>query len=631
MLYEVITMRNIFVFLMALFLASCGNGKDAVLSSDELRTSALEGAVPMVSAQSILAGEGKGPYREGEIIVKLRPGVRTASSVRAHQAMGARILRRLSVLNADHVRLPEGMSVRDAVIRYMQDPDVEYAEPNYIRSARLTLPNDPLFTLQWELHNTVSPGVDISMSSAWDIVRENSGLVVAVLDTGTDYTHPDLAGNIWVNPGESSCSGTADNDRNGYVADCRGWNFVDNNNNPMDDEGHGTHISGVIGAAGNNSLGIAGMLWSVQIMPLKILDNRGDGAVADEVAAIEYAIAKGAKVINASFAGNTFSHAELDAISAAGAAGILFVTAAGNGVDNSFGSNNDAFPVYPGNYDLANIISVAATDESDHLASFSNFGPRSVHVAAPGVSILSTVPPALHSQFCGSSPLAGYEYCDGTSMSAPHVTGLAGLISGYYAGLSPSQLRAMVVRYVDALPALQGVIKSGGRINAYKAVSSLLAPSGLSANAQSSTQTVLTWNDKATGEDGYKIERKAPGGGFAEIAGTGRNVTTFIDGGLSPSTAYTYRVRAFNIIPVFSAYSNEASATTSSGPGPTPTPTPSSGGGGGGCSVVRRTSGRSDVDSLLVLLTMVAIWGLARNWQRGEGKNSVSGITPFNI
>ena len=186
-------------------------------------------------------------------------------------------------------------------------------------------------------------------------------------------------------------------------------------------------------------------------------------------------------------------------------------------------------------------------------------------------------------------PCLGYELCDGTSMAAPHVAGLAGLISSYYAGLTPTQLRAMIMRYVDTLPALQGVIKSGGRINAYKAISSLLTPSGLSANALSSTQTVLTWNDNATGEDGYKIERKTLGGGFAEIAETGAKATTVTDSGLNPSTEYTYRVRAFNSIPVASLYSNEVSVTTFSAPSPTPTPTPASGGGGGGCSVGKRT------------------------------------------
>jgi subtilisin family serine protease len=611
-------MKKLFIVFFAVFLASCGDDKAAVLSSNELTTASLEGTAPTVSLQSVLAGAENGPYREGEIIVKLKSGVRKSFSLPAHQALGAKVLRRLSLLNADHVKLPQMVSVKDAIIRYMQDPDVEYAEPNYIRSVRSTVPDDPLFKLQWELRNTFSPGVDISMTSAWDIIRGNSGLVVAVIDSGIDYTHPDLAGNIWANPGEPSCSGTTDNDLNGFKADCRGWNFVSDNNNPMDDNGHGSHVSGTIGAVGNNGRGIAGMIWDVKIMPLKILDNEGIGTVADEASAIEYAIAKGARIINASFAGNTFSNVEFNAIKAANVAGIVFVTAAGNGDKGEFGSNNDAVPVYPGNYVLPNIISVAATDANDHIASFSNYGPNTVHVAAPGVLILSTVPPALPVQFCGLRVSAGYEYCDGTSMAAPHVTGLAGLILSYYTGLVPSQLRAMIMRYVDTLPSLQGIIRSGGRINAYKAISSVLSPSGLSANAGSATQAALTWNDNATGEDGYKIERKVAGGDFAEIAGTGPNITTFTDGGLSPSTQYTYRVRAFNVIPVASAYSNEASVTTLPGPTPTPTPTPTpkpSSGGGGGCSVGRWTHA-GDPDMSLILLPIVAIWGAARARRR---------------
>jgi subtilisin family serine protease len=607
-------MKKLFVAFMMLFLASCGNERSTALPSDAGRTAVDEIAAPTVSMLSVLAGAERGHYREGEIIVKLKPGVRTASSLGAHHALGARVLRSLSLLNAEHVKLPQGVMVKDAIMRYMQDPGVEYAEPNYIRSIRSTVPNDPLFAMQWDLQNTVTPGADMHMPSAWDIIKGNSGLVIAVLDSGIDYTHPDLAGNIWANPWEPSCASANDNDHNGYVADCRGWNFVANNNNPMDDEGHGTHVSGTIGAVGNNSLGVAGIMWNVKLMPLKILDNMGNGTVADEVEAIQYAITKGAKIINASFAGDQFSNAELGAISAANAAGILLVTAAGNGDNNSIGSNNDVLPVYPGNYNLPNIISVAATDQNDHIASFSNFGPNTVHVAAPGVSILSTVPPNLSLSFCGGSPFVGYELCDGTSMATPHVTGLAGLLSSYYTNFTASQVRATIIRYVDALPALHGVLKSGGRINAYEAVSSLLAPSGLSANAQSSTQIALTWSDNATGEDGYKIERKAPGGGFTEIAETGAKVTTFADSGLNPSTAYTYRVRAFNTIPADSAYSNEVSATTlpGSGPGPGPTPGPAQSGGGGGCSVGGRTTNPSGADAFLVLMPMLAIMMLLR-------------------
>ena len=605
-------MNKYIVVLLMLLLASCGDSRTAGVSSGELvKTAAEEATAPEVVPLSILANAQEGTYKEGEIIVKFRAGTRTASSVKVHQAVGASLLRGLSLIGAEHLKLPGGLSVRDAINRYMQDPDVEFAEPNYIRSIRSTVPNDPLFSMQWALKNTVATGADIKMTQAWDIARGDGGTVIAVIDTGIDYTHPDLAANVWSNPGEASCSSGADNDQNGLVADCRGWNFVGKNNNPMDDNGHGTHVSGTIGAVGNNGLGIAGMIWNVKIMPLKVLDSQGIGTVADEVEAIQYAISKGARIINASFAGDAFSNTESAAISAANSAGILFVTAAGNGDINSSGSNNDVKPVYPGNYNLPNIISVAATDQADSKALFSNYGLKSVHVAAPGVSILSTVPPGLRFLFCGGSPLPGYEYCDGTSMSAPHVSGLAGLLSGYYKNFTYSQVRATIIRYVDSLPSLQGKTVSGGRINAYSALSSLLTPTSLSANTQSASEIILNWTDNAAGEDGYKIERKAPGGDFAQVGQTGPNVTTYSDEGLSPSTAYAYRVRAFNTIPADSAYSGEVSANTFPGAGPGPGPV--QGGGGGGCSVgAERNAHHADEDALMIMMPLLAIILLRR-------------------
>src|SRR5512144_2867412 len=292
-------MKRLFFVLLTVFVVSCGNENTAALSPGHGRTAANETPAQRRSLQSVLAGMESSRHKEGDIIVKFREGVRMSASLRAHQAVGAAVLRRFRFLNAEQVRLPQGVTVRDAIIRYMQDPDVEYAEPNYIRSARFTLPDDQLFPLQWQLRNTVTPGIDISMTSAWDIIRGDGGLIIAILDSGVDYTHPDLAANIWSNPNEPSCAGTTDRDNNGYPADCRGWNFVGSNNNPMDDEGHGTHISGIIGAAGNNGLGIAGMIWDVKIMPLKFLDDMGNGTVTDEVAGIEYAIANGARIINA--------------------------------------------------------------------------------------------------------------------------------------------------------------------------------------------------------------------------------------------------------------------------------------------------------------------------------------------
>jgi hypothetical protein len=361
-------------------------------------------------------------------------------------------------------------------------------------------------------------------------------------------------------------------------------------------------------------------MWNVQIMPLKFITDFGPdvcgpggdfcGSAADEVAAIQYAISNGAKIINASYGSSAFSQAEFDAINAANSAGVLFIAAAGNGSLEQHGDNNDLTPEYPASHRLPNIISVAATDQNDVRAPFSNFGFNSVHVAAPGVYILSTIPSTGISMsfgsLCTNSFIADYDFCAGTSMAAPHVAGLAGLLETYYINFSAAQIRATILRYVDVLPTLQGWIQTGGRINAFKALSSLLTPTGLSANAQSSTQMALKWNDNATGEDGYKIERKAAGGDFAEIAQIGPDSTSFTDSGLSAGTTYTYRARAFNTIPADSSFSNEAAATTlTSDPS---SPGTSGGGGGGGCSVGRKQNGPTQVaDALVMLLPLFAV------------------------
>jgi subtilisin family serine protease len=604
-------MKKICSLLLVLLLTSCGNSGDKVISSTGMIAVAGDPAAAKITVQSILAEAGRGGYRDGELIVKYKTGIRSASSLRLQMTLGTTKMRGMPFLNAEQVRLPEGLSVSDAVTLYMQDPDVEYAEPNYVRSVRSTFPNDPMFSTQWSLNNRLVPGADIHMPQAWDIISGNSGLVVAVIDTGIDYTHPDLAGNIWSNAGDPDCTSTGDNDHNGYAADCRGWNFVGGNNNPMDDDGHGTHVSGIIGAVGNNAAGITGVLWNVRLMPLKVLDAQGEGTVADEAAAIQYAVANGAKIINASFAGDTFSNTERSAIAAANISGVLFIAAAGNSDVSSRGSNDDATPVYPGNYDLPNIISVAATNEQDMLAVFSNYGSSSVQVAAPGVDILSTVPPTLNKPFCGASLALGYEYCSGTSMSTPHVAGLAGLLESYYPNFSYQQVRATIIRYVDQLPTLQGRTVSGGRVNAFRALSSLLAPDGLSASAGVSSSINLSWTDHATGEDGYVIERKGPGGTFSEIDRVGRDATTYFDNkGLQPSTAYAYRVSAFNTIPASSAYSNEATATTAAAPNP-----PSTSGGGGGCSVAAGGTG-SLPDALIFIVPLLAVYVMRRIHRR---------------
>ncbi|HXX80083.1 MAG TPA: S8 family serine peptidase [Thermodesulfovibrionales bacterium] len=650
-------MKNKITYLFfILFLVSCGSSNTQNIASDGQKGTSSQ----KVTAQSILSGLEKGKYKEGEVLVKFKSGVAASSSQRTSQNMGAKTIKRFSIVpNLEHVKLPEGLSVKDAIVKYMADPNVEYAEPNYMRYASV-LPNDTFFSpQQWALLNDGSfvsgtQGDDIKAPQAWDITTGSSGVVVAVIDSGIDYDHPDFVGtaglsNIWSNPGET-CSDGIDHDGNGFINDCRGWNFVDNNNNPMDDFGHGTHVAGIIGAAGNNGMGIAGVMWQVKLVPLKILDSTGAGTVSNSIAAIQYvvsnAVSKGIKLINASYGGFSFSQAEFDAISGANNIGVLFVAAAGNGdplacaeLDACIGLNNDITPTYPASYNLLNIISVAATDQNDRLAAFSNFG-NSVHVAAPGVSILSTIPTSGLSEpflsFCTFSPAANYEFCGGTSMAAPHVSGLAGLLYSFYDGNNNTQftywqVRDAILWSVDYLPTLNDKVRTGGRINAYKALSSLLPPTNLKAEASSPGQISLTWSGNATLEEGYIVERKTGSGSFQYLPNAPRQpradvipqppVTyTYVDTNLPASTTYTYRVTAYSneigctpgdgtCIPGESFPSNEASATTLAPDTPASDPSSS---GGGGCSIGARQNATTAMADLAVLLTPLLLVAILR-------------------
>jgi subtilisin family serine protease len=378
--------------------------------------------------------------------------------------------------------------------------------------------------------------------------------VVGVIDSGVDYNHPELAGAIWRNPKELAGDGV-DNDGNGYVDDIYGWNFVSNNNNPMDDNGHGTHVAGTIAAAGDNGVGVAGVA-NAKILPLKFLSATGSGSTSAAIAAINYATKlrqSGVNLVitNNSWGGGGYSTALYDAIKAHGNAGIMFVAAAGNGGSDQIGDDNDRSPQYPASYDLANIVSVAATDHHDVLASFSNFGAASVDLAAPGVSILSTVP-------------GGYGYSSGTSMAAPHVAGAAALAWSYSPGASVAQVRSALFNSVDKISGLNGKMVTGGRVNAHGTLLQLsrpTAPTALSASAISTSEITISWTDNSGNESGFRIERSTNGVDFTTLTTVGANVTSFRDTGLAASTSYTYRVAAVNSNGA-SGYSNTAGATT---------------------------------------------------------------------
>lgn len=345
-------------------------------------------AVALLLVVSHLAHAGTIPRRshvDGEVLVKYRESKvreRTLhyrsmwrlSTVQTYQASGIR-----------KVELPAGMTVDQAVALYQSDPDVLYAEPNY-RYRLQALPNDAELDRLWGLVNDGTSGTwdaDVDADRAWDLETGSRDIVVAVVDSGVDATHPDLAANIWTHPGETPDNGL-DDDGNGYVDDVHGWDFAEGDNRPVDTHGHGSHVAGIIGAVGDNGIGVTGVCWQVSIMPLRFITAADYGTTADAIEAIAYANANGADVINLSWGGNDFSQALKDAIDGADA---LVVCAAGNN-----GDNLDQVPTYPASYDSANILSVAASDDDDYPAWFTNYSDRRADVAAPGSTIYSTVP-----------------------------------------------------------------------------------------------------------------------------------------------------------------------------------------------------------------------------------------------
>lgn len=330
------------------------------------------------------------------------------------------------------------------------DPRVEHVEYNYSVSANL-IPNDISFNSLWGMNNIGQTGgfndADIDAVEAWDLQVGSSSVIVAVIDTGVDYNHIDLAANIWVNSGEVPNNGI-DDDGNGFVDDYHGYDFANNDGDPRDDHYHGTHVAGTIAAVGNNNTGVVGVSWNSTIMPIKFLNSAGNGNTLDAINSVLYAAQMGAHISNNSWGGGGFSQALMDAIEVANASNSLFVAAAGNS-----STNNDFYPHYPSNYEVENIISVAATDDRDLMAYFSNYGLLSVDIAAPGVNVYST------------SPYNSYRTLSGTSMAAPHVAGAAALLLSHNPALTNLQLKNGLMNNVDELPLLNGRMVTGGRLN----------------------------------------------------------------------------------------------------------------------------------------------------------------------
>lgn len=443
------------------------------------------------------------------LLVGYREGMSGAARRTLHEAVGAERVRSFNRVPVEVVRVKD-RTRRDAVMRaYRARADVRYVEPNYTLRA-LTTPNDPRFGELWGLRNTGqdggTPGADIAVTNVWATLGTGStNVVVAVIDTGIDYTHPDLVDNLWVNPGEIAGNGI-DDDGNGLVDDVYGARWTDGNGaptsgDPMDGNGHGTHVAGTIGGSGDNGVGVGGVNWRVRIMSLKFLADGGSGYTADAIAAIEYAIDKGARLSNNSWGGGGYSQALKDAIDAAGAAGQLFVAAAGNN-----NSDNDAVAGYPASYTSPNILAIASSDRNDARSGFSNYGRTTVDLAAPGSDILSTTP--------GSS----YSVYSGTSMATPHAAGAAALLWSLFPGATWQQIHAWLMdgtrphavwrnRTVTA-----GLLHVGESVRLAALPAAAVPVAAFAATAVPDTNRVeLTWTKPANAEFDHVLVRRSTG------------------------------------------------------------------------------------------------------------------------
>ncbi|QXE92616.1 S8 family serine peptidase [Geomonas subterranea] len=385
-------------------------------------------------------------YKSDELLVKFKAGTSGQNSKSVHGRRGGTVVREFPRLRLHHVKLKKGMSVEEALKQYRGEPEVEYAEPNFLYSV-LQQPNDPRFMEQWALRNTGqtggTPGADINATAAWDLATGSSDVVVAIIDTGIDHTHADLSANVWTGGG---------------------LDVVNQDSSPFDDHGHGTHVAGIIGARGNNGLGVAGLNWNVKLTACKFLGANGAGDTAGAVQCLEHIKAlkdAGANIVatNNSWGGGAYSQALYDAIDAQ--RDILFVAAAGND-----STDIDSTPSYPARYDLPNVIAVAATDHNDGEAYFSNYGSHSVHVGAPGVDILSTLPAVNTWNISG-----GYGTLSGTSMAAPHVSGLAALLKAQQPARDWREIRNLILAGGDKVSSLTEDTLTGRRISALGALS----------------------------------------------------------------------------------------------------------------------------------------------------------------
>ena len=430
--------------------------------------------------------EGKPPaaqaaraHDRASLFVRYTSQATPGDKASAHASMNGSVLRSSSLVpGLEHIELAPGMSVEQAVEILNKLPFVAYAHPNFQIQINQVPPDDEYFTDQWALNNTGqasvvgafipgTPDADIDWLEA-STLATGSGVVIAVMDTGIDYRHTDISPNLWMNEPEVNGVAGVDDDGNGYIDDVRGWDFANNDPSPLDGHGHGTMVAGIIAATTHNTKGVAGIMPNGQVMALKIMADNGIGLLSHAIEGLEYAVDKGVRISNNSWGYSEILPEELadhnalfDAIQAAQADDHLYIAAAGNDAIDT-----DAAPHYPSSFALDNIIAVNATDNTDALAWFSSYGASSVDLAAPGDVIIS-----VHKLFAGV--FEDYAWESGTSLAAPHVSGVAGLILELQPGWSYAQIQNRILSTVRIVPGLAGTSATGGIVNMYSALDGL--------------------------------------------------------------------------------------------------------------------------------------------------------------